>query len=183
MGYILNTLSCLVYLLGLCLAKCEHSQLPNITCPSNITNAATCLGGPIIGRCNNGCAYPGRCTENLAQYPPYGSKDSAVCWQESDNSWNAQCTWDCVAVKLLNGTEIYPQGCSFAPPRRNSSIPPVTTSLWLPLPTPVQGSTNSSPTPASAPGVYHYLSSSNGVFPGLVGAVAAVVLVLQEALW
>jgi hypothetical protein len=46
---------------------------------------------------------------SLAPYPPVGSKDLAVCYEDSTGAGNAQCTADCVPVTALNGTTFYPE--------------------------------------------------------------------------
>jgi hypothetical protein len=90
--------------------------------------------GPIILRCRTqgGCPQPGNCAAkyarlqpflltvadskhySLAPIPPVGSKVGAQCWEDSPTAGNAQCTVDCVSVTALNGSVIFPEGCSSA---------------------------------------------------------------------
>jgi hypothetical protein len=50
-------------------------------------------------------------TFSLASYPPIGIKDGAICYQDSADAGNAQCSADCVSVTALNGTTFYPAVC------------------------------------------------------------------------
>ena len=45
---------------------------------------------------------------SLAGVPPIGVKADAECWEETPSSGNAQCTFDCVSVTLMNGSMVYP---------------------------------------------------------------------------
>jgi hypothetical protein len=47
---------------------------------------------------------------SLDPYPPVGSKN-ALCYQDSADAGNAQCTADCVPVTAFNGTTFYPVVC------------------------------------------------------------------------
>jgi len=105
---------------------------------------------------------------SLAGAPPYGSKLGAVCWQESDTVANAACTWDCVSVKLANGTEFYPVGCSFK--IENGTGTP--TSVSLPGIGPTSSVPSSTPSSFGHPGVV--LPGVGSGLIGLVGAVAAI---------
>jgi len=68
----------------------------------------------IIIRCVNGCPQPGNCNDNLAGVPPVGVKTDAFCYQDSATAGNAQCTFNCVSVQKLDGSSIFPVGCSSA---------------------------------------------------------------------
>lgn len=53
-------------------------------------NANYCLSGDIIIRCDaNGLGTAGRCSDNVAGYPPLGGV--AECWQSSKTSGDAAC--------------------------------------------------------------------------------------------
>jgi hypothetical protein len=55
-------------------------------------------------------------SSSLAEYPPVGIKDDALCYEDTDDSGNAQCTADCVAVTALNGSSFYPVVCPIRRP-------------------------------------------------------------------
>ncbi|ROV99149.1 hypothetical protein VMCG_06645 [Cytospora schulzeri] len=77
-------------------------------CPTDSKDAATCEGNIII-YCEEGClTSAGNCHDALANYPPYGIHDAAVCWEEFPGAMNGQCTDDCVSVTMTNGTVFYP---------------------------------------------------------------------------
>jgi hypothetical protein len=79
----------------------------------------------LLNRCVDGCAHVINCEDlyvqspvlrvqatytlsSLANYPPIGSKGGALCYQDSVEAGNAQCTADCVSVTALNGSTFYP---------------------------------------------------------------------------
>ncbi|KAK5658573.1 hypothetical protein OQA88_1966 [Cercophora sp. LCS_1] len=57
--------------------------------------AGDSLGTDIIIRCTGTKGQPGRCTNNLAGYPPLGVQP-ALCWQSSDTAGDAACEKNCV---------------------------------------------------------------------------------------
>lgn len=58
-------------------------------------NAAYCLGGDIILRCDeNSVGTPGRCSDNLSGYPPAGGV--ATCWESSKEAGDAACAKNCI---------------------------------------------------------------------------------------
>jgi len=85
------------------------------TCPATgsiSVCAEDSLKSNIIIRCVSGCPEPGNCNDNLAGVPPVGVKTDALCYQDSPTSHNAQCTFNCVSVKRLDGSSFYPVGCT-----------------------------------------------------------------------
>lgn len=74
------------------------AALANAQAPPEGTNKITCLkpnanycyGGDIIVRCDaNGLGTAGRCSDNVAGYPPLGGV--AECWQSTETSGDAAC--------------------------------------------------------------------------------------------
>ncbi|KAL7912579.1 hypothetical protein GGI35DRAFT_440638 [Trichoderma velutinum] len=64
-----------------------------ITCAK--PNANYCYGGDIIVRCDaNGLGTAGRCSDNVAGYPPLGGV--AECYQSSELAGDAACQKNCV---------------------------------------------------------------------------------------
>lgn len=64
-----------------------------VTCAK--PNANYCYGGDIIVRCDaNGVGTAGRCSDNVAGYPPLGGV--AECWQSTETSGDAACQKNCV---------------------------------------------------------------------------------------
>ncbi|KAL7821233.1 hypothetical protein V8C44DRAFT_313934 [Trichoderma aethiopicum] len=58
-------------------------------------NASYCMGGDIIVRCDgNSVGTAGRCSDNVAGYPPLGGV--AECWQSSELAGDAACQKNCV---------------------------------------------------------------------------------------
>lgn len=58
-------------------------------------NANYCLGGDIIIRCDaNSVGVAGRCSDNVAGYPPLGGV--AECYQSSETAGDAACQKNCV---------------------------------------------------------------------------------------
>ncbi|KAE9374878.1 hypothetical protein N431DRAFT_222808 [Stipitochalara longipes BDJ] len=93
-----------------CLASsCPSTGGINLSCPSNDPNGSFCSGESlstsIIVNCEGGCPSPGNCNDHLAQIAISGG---ALCYQDSPTAGNAQCTYDCVSVKALNGSTLYP---------------------------------------------------------------------------
>ncbi|KAK6501018.1 hypothetical protein TWF506_003773 [Arthrobotrys conoides] len=56
--------------------------------------AGDSLTSNIIIRCNGERGQPGNCNDNLAGVPPIGVKTSALCWQSSETSGDADCSFD-----------------------------------------------------------------------------------------
>ncbi|KAL7929634.1 hypothetical protein V8C35DRAFT_176403 [Trichoderma chlorosporum] len=58
-------------------------------------NSNYCMGGDIIVRCDaNGLGTAGRCSDNVAGYPPLGGV--AECWSTTETSGDAACQKNCV---------------------------------------------------------------------------------------
>ncbi|KAG6010483.1 hypothetical protein E4U21_006485 [Claviceps maximensis] len=58
-------------------------------------NANYCMAGDIILRCDgNKIGHRGRCSDNVAGYPPFGG--IASCYQSSQDSGDAACQKNCV---------------------------------------------------------------------------------------
>ncbi|RVD82117.1 uncharacterized protein DFL_006551 [Arthrobotrys flagrans] len=56
--------------------------------------AGNSLSTNIIIRCNGERGQPGNCNNNLAGVPPIGVKSSALCWQTSETSGDAGCSFE-----------------------------------------------------------------------------------------
>ncbi|KAF3089329.1 hypothetical protein TWF569_003192 [Orbilia oligospora] len=52
------------------------------------------LTSNIIIRCDGERGQPGNCNDNLAGVPPIGVKTSALCWQSSETSGDADCSFN-----------------------------------------------------------------------------------------
>ncbi|KAK6504556.1 hypothetical protein TWF481_006497 [Arthrobotrys musiformis] len=74
--------------------------------------AGDSLTSNIIIRCNGEQGQPGNCNNNLAGVPPVGVKTSALCWQTSETSGDAACSFDGI---------VYSNGSSFPIPSPSSS--------------------------------------------------------------
>ncbi|KAH6699700.1 hypothetical protein BKA61DRAFT_741078 [Leptodontidium sp. MPI-SDFR-AT-0119] len=100
----------------LCMLSLVSAQFPNCT-KANTAFCETPVFGVtpnnIIFRCpyDQGQASPANCNDDLASVPPIGLKYSS-CWESSPTAGDAQCTYECVAVTLPNGTSFYPLGCN-----------------------------------------------------------------------
>ncbi|KAH9204499.1 hypothetical protein DL95DRAFT_496016 [Leptodontidium sp. 2 PMI_412] len=96
----------------LCMLSLVSAQFPNCT-KANTAFCETPVFGVtpnnIIFRCpyDQGQASPANCNDDLASVPPIGLKYSS-CWESSPTAGDAQCTYECVAVTLPNGTSFYP---------------------------------------------------------------------------
>ncbi|EWC48833.1 hypothetical protein DRE_00138 [Drechslerella stenobrocha 248] len=71
------------------------------------------LSSNIIIRCTGEKGQPGNCNNNLAGVPPIGVKTGARCWQTSETSGDAACSFD--------GIVYSDTGASFPVPSKSSS--------------------------------------------------------------
>lgn len=63
-------------------------------------NASFCVAGDIILRCDgSGVGVPGRCSANVAGYPPLGG--TAVCHESAPEAGDAACQKNVGALSLL----------------------------------------------------------------------------------
>ncbi|OAA33804.1 hypothetical protein AAL_01269 [Moelleriella libera RCEF 2490] len=66
-------------------------------------NASYCMAGDIILRCDgNSMGTRGRCSDNVAGYPPAGG--SASCYQSSEQAGDAACMKNCVVYAAQSFT-------------------------------------------------------------------------------
>ncbi|KAJ2969182.1 hypothetical protein NQ176_g8803 [Zarea fungicola] len=90
-----TVLAAIVFAAALAAAEPQHA-LPTgtkINCAK--PNANYCMGGDIILRCgSDATGQPGRCSDNVAGYPPSGGV--AECWQSSQDAGDAACQKNCV---------------------------------------------------------------------------------------
>ncbi|TFB05420.1 hypothetical protein CCMA1212_003181 [Trichoderma ghanense] len=99
-------------------------------------NAAYCMGGDIIVRCDgNSIGTAGRCSDNVAGYPPQGGV--AECWQSSELAGDAACQKNCVVYAqpsfTLAASECTPSftaSATAAPTTLESSVVVTTTVVY-----------------------------------------------------
>ncbi|PNP38918.1 hypothetical protein TGAM01_v205218 [Trichoderma gamsii] len=104
-------------------------------------NANYCLSGDIIIRCDaNGLGTAGRCSDNVAGYPPLGGV--AECWQSSKTSGDAACQKNCV---------VYAQPAAFTLPASQCQPSAVVTATGTGTPTTLETSAVTSAPQTSAP--------------------------------
>lgn len=109
----------------------------------------------IIIRCTGEKGQPGNCNDNLAGVPPIGVKTFAPCYQTSNTTGDAACSY--------NGMAYPDSGEPFAIPGSSSSSAAPTYGASTSSAAPTYGaSTSSVPVYTSAPPVY---SSSAPVYP------------------
>ncbi|KAF3906888.1 hypothetical protein ABW21_db0209128 [Orbilia brochopaga] len=99
--------------------------------------AGNSLSSNIIIRCTGEKGQPGNCNDNLAGIPPVGVKSAALCWQTSDTSGDANCSF--------NGT-VYPDNGS------------------APFPIPSGSASSSASVYASSTSSIVYAASSSAVY-------------------
>ena len=72
------------------LAKPQHGLPPGSKIDCAKPNANYCMGGDIILRCDGSAVgTPGRCSDNVAGYPPAGGV--AECYESSKEAGDAAC--------------------------------------------------------------------------------------------
>ncbi|KAK6360080.1 hypothetical protein TWF730_006234 [Orbilia blumenaviensis] len=125
-------------------------------CLGDALNKRFCAGDSlstnIIIRCNGEVGQPGNCNDNLAGVPPIGVKVGAACWQTSETSGDADCSF--------NGIVYANDGTTFPVPGYGSSS---SSSSSVPEPTYGETSTSAEPTyePTTSSSIYPTLSWTN----------------------
>ncbi|UKZ58842.1 uncharacterized protein TrAtP1_000166 [Trichoderma atroviride] len=118
-------------------------------------NANYCLSGDIIIRCDaNGMGTAGRCSDNVAGYPPLGGV--AECWQSSTTSGDAACQKNCV---------VYAQPSAFTLPASQCQPSAVITATGTGTPTTLETAVTSAPqtsAPAGTDTVVYTTTVVNG---------------------
>ncbi|KAM6480401.1 hypothetical protein HDV62DRAFT_110103 [Trichoderma sp. SZMC 28011] len=96
-----------------------------VTCAK--PNANYCYGGDIIVRCDaNGVGTAGRCSDNVAGYPPLGGV--AECWQSTETSGDAACQKNCVVYAQPSSFTLAASQCTPSYTASATSAPATTLS-------------------------------------------------------
>ncbi|KAL6808831.1 hypothetical protein GGI42DRAFT_223243 [Trichoderma sp. SZMC 28013] len=103
-----------------------------VTCAK--PNANYCYGGDIIVRCDaNGVGTAGRCSDNVAGYPPLGGV--AECWQSTETSGDAACQKNCVVYAQPSSFTLAAAQCTPSFTASATSAPATTLSSAVVAPT------------------------------------------------
>ncbi|KAL6699151.1 hypothetical protein J3F84DRAFT_365066 [Trichoderma pleuroticola] len=103
-----------------------------VTCAK--PNANYCYGGDIIVRCDaNGVGTAGRCSDNVAGYPPLGGV--AECWQSTETSGDAACQKNCVVYAQPSSFTLAASQCTPSFTASATSAPATTLSSSVVGPT------------------------------------------------
>lgn len=79
---------------------------PNTKIDCAKPNANYCMAGDIILRCDaNSVGTRGRCSDNVAGYPPAGGV--ASCWQSSEQAGDAACQKNVSCIILAYFRSLY----------------------------------------------------------------------------
>ncbi|KAK6528590.1 hypothetical protein TWF281_009829 [Arthrobotrys megalospora] len=123
--------------------------------------AGASLSSNIIIRCNGEKGQPGNCNDNLAGVPPIGVKSSALCWQSSNTTGDAGCSFQGI-VHAEDGTTFPIPGYSSS---SSSSAPEPTYGATTTAPEPTYGVTTTEPGSSYYPTLSWSNTTSSTYYP------------------